>query len=279
MFGASAYLRWEKMTDLHFSRAATNEILSSRNGKVKELIGRKYYHIISINEAFMTIHRYMFFDYAHINIEKYWTNITTMRKSWECGTGIIRPKRGGENEVSFIEQRDYNVLQNCLGACRELMCEIRVRMLTESKAPRISTKVAKNNSLLLKEWYIFPMNDKRHSSVPLPFLKAKRLSGRKEFDSNHQSSLDLTMCSKILHKEEESAIGRNEVLEFCLAMGITLYAHHKGGICWFVKILFIEARRASNALAGRCFNITGEILSRPDAVDFLEAIAYVEMIC
>jgi hypothetical protein len=39
--------------------------------------------------------------------------------------------------------------------------------------------------------------------------------------------------------------------------------------------LFIKARRAFNALAGRRFNVTGEILSRPDAVDFLEAIAYV----
>jgi hypothetical protein len=95
----------------------------------------------------------------------------------------------------------------------------------------MSTKVATKNSLLLKEWYIFPMNDERHSIVPLPFLKAKRLSDRKELDSNHQSSLDLSMCSKILHKEEESAIGRNEVLEFCLAMGMTLYAHYEGGIC------------------------------------------------
>jgi len=40
-------------------------------------------------------------------------------------------------------------------------------------------------------------------------------------------------------------------------------------------MLFIKARRESNAIAGRCFSMTSEILSRPDAVDFLEAIAYV----
>lgn len=98
---------------------------------------------------------------------------------------------------------------------------MRVRILTESKAPRISTKLATKNSLLLKEWYMFSMNDERHSIVPLPFLKAKRLSGRKELDSNHKSSLDLSMYSKILHKGEERVIGRNELLEFCLSMGMT----------------------------------------------------------
>jgi hypothetical protein len=49
------------------------------NGKVEGLIGRKYYHIISINEAIMTIQLKMFIDYAHINIENYWTNTTTLR--------------------------------------------------------------------------------------------------------------------------------------------------------------------------------------------------------
>jgi hypothetical protein len=62
-------------------------------------------------------------------------------------------------------------------------------------------------------------------------------------------------------------------LEFCLAMGMTLYAHHVGGICWVVKMLFIKARRESKAIAERCFNMTGEILPRPGAVDFLEVIA------
>jgi len=95
-------------------------------------------------------------------------------------------------------------------------------MLTESKAPRMSMEVAKKNSLLLREWYMFPVKEERHSVVPLPFLKEKRLSGRIELFSNHQSNLDLSICSNILHNAEESAIGRKEVLEFCLAIGMTL---------------------------------------------------------
>lgn len=66
------------------------------------------------------------------------------------------------------------------------------------------------------------MNVERHSEVPVPFLKAKRLGGRIEFDSSHQSSLHFNMCSKVLRREEDSAMGRNEVLELDLGMRMTL---------------------------------------------------------
>jgi hypothetical protein len=56
---------------------------------------------------------------------------------------------------------------------------------------------------------------------------------------------------------------------------MALYTHHEDGIRWVVRILFIKASREFEAIAGRYFNMTGEILSRSDAMDFLEAIAYV----
>lgn len=45
------------------------------------------------------------------------------------------------------------------------------------------------------------MNVERYSIVPRygPFLEAKRLVGKMELVSSHQSSLDLSICSKILH--------------------------------------------------------------------------------
>lgn len=72
--------------------------------------------------------------------------------------------------------------------------------------------------------------------VPIPFLKANILVDRMELFSNHQSSLDLSICSNILHKEEEMAIGRKEVLEFCLGIEMTLYEFHNRGICRLLKI-------------------------------------------
>lgn len=39
------------------------------------------------------------------------------------------------------------------------------------------------------------------------------------------------------------------------------------------KILFIIDKRHARAFEGRCFSIIGDILSRPDAVDFREDMA------
>lgn len=58
--------------------------------------------------------------------------------------------------------------------------------------------------------------------VPRHFLNANILVDRIELDSSQQSSLDLSICSNILHREEEIAIGLKEVLEFCLGIGIIL---------------------------------------------------------
>jgi len=62
----------------------------------------------------------------------------------------------------------------------------------------------------------------RHSIVPTPFLNANTLGGRMELDSSHQSSLDLRICSNNLQSEDDSAIGRKEVLELGLGIGMTL---------------------------------------------------------
>lgn len=53
------------------------------------------------------------------------------------------------------------------------------------------------------------------------FLNAKRLAGKMELFSSHQSTLDLCMCSNILHNEEDNVIVRHEVLEFCVGRGMT----------------------------------------------------------
>jgi hypothetical protein len=54
----------------------------------------------------------------------------------------------GKKKKRFLRlKRENNMLQNLAGACKERRCEIRVEILTESKAPWISTK----KCLLLKE--------------------------------------------------------------------------------------------------------------------------------
>lgn len=79
-------------------------------------------------------------------------------------------------------------------------------MLTESNAPRMSTKVAINNFLLLKEFYMFFMkNESFHRTSSFPEVK-KVIWQNRVF--SHQSNLDLSMCSKILHTTEKSAIGK-----------------------------------------------------------------------
>jgi len=69
---------------------------------------------------------------------------------------------------------------------------------------------------------MLPIKVERQSIVPMPFLNAKRLGGSMELDSSHQSSLVLSICSKTLQSEEDNAIGRNDVFEFDLGIGMTL---------------------------------------------------------
>jgi len=68
---------------------------------------------------------------------------------------------------------------------------------------------------------MLPISVDRHSMVPTPFLNANKFADKIELDSNHQSSLDFNIYSKTLHREEDRAIGRKEVLEFDLGMGMT----------------------------------------------------------
>ena len=57
--------------------------------------------------------------------------------------------------------------------------------------------------------------------MPLPLQKANKLLDRISFDSSHQSRRVLSTCSKILHKAEDKTIGRKEVEELDLGIGIT----------------------------------------------------------
>jgi hypothetical protein len=52
-----------------------------------------------------------------------------------------------------------------------------------------------------------------------------------ELDSSHQSSLDLSICLNNLQSEEDRAIGRKEVLELGLGIGMTLYEYQVIGNC------------------------------------------------
>jgi len=68
---------------------------------------------------------------------------------------------------------------------------------------------------------MLPISVDRHTMVPTPFLKANKFADKVELYSSHQSSLDFNKYSKTLHREEDRAIGRNEVpMEFGL-MGMT----------------------------------------------------------
>lgn len=67
-----------------------------------------------------------------------------------------------------------------------------------------------------------PIRVEMQSKVPIPFLKAKKLAGKRELFSSHQSSLHFSMCSNNLHSENDNAMGRKEVSEHGLGIGMTL---------------------------------------------------------
>lgn len=118
-----------------------------------------------------------------------------------------------------------------------------------------------------------PIKLARQSVVPLPRLKAYRLSGKIGLDSSHQSSRFLKMCSTTLQSEEDKAIGRKELFDLAFGMEITLYLVQDKWIkLKSIKLLSILSK-SSNALVGRCFNIRGDIQSMPEAADLREKIA------
>jgi len=69
-----------------------------------------------------------------------------------------------------------------------------------------------------------PIKLARQSVVPLPCLKADKLSGRIELDSSHQSSLFLKMCLTTLQSGEDKAIGWKELFKWAFGIEVTLYA-------------------------------------------------------
>lgn len=109
--------------------------------------------------------------------------------------------------------------------------------------------------------------------MPLPLLKAYKLSGKIEFDSNHQSSLFLIIYSNNLHMAEDKAMGLKDAIEFALGIGITLKSVQDSGIIFDIIILFKIERRRSSALIGKLRNIIADMWSMPEARDLREAIA------
>jgi hypothetical protein len=105
----------------------------------------------------------------------------------------------------------------------------------------------------------------RHSSVPLPFLKANKFIERIELCSSHQSSRFIKINSIILHNAEDKAMGLNALLALALGIGMTLNSFHELGILLIRRILLRIFRRYSTALVGKCLSMMGEILSRPEA--------------
>jgi predicted AAA+ superfamily ATPase len=63
---------------------------------------------------------------------------------------LVALKKEEKNRFLCLKRED-KTLQNKVGTCKERRWEISVEMLTELNAPRMSTKMAKKNSLLLKE--------------------------------------------------------------------------------------------------------------------------------
>jgi hypothetical protein len=116
----------------------------------------------------------------------------------------------------------------------------------------------------------------RQSKITLPRLKANNLSGNKELDSSHQSNLFLKICS---NKADGSAIGRKELLVRALRIGITLNSVQEEEILRVLINFFRIERRSSVTSTGKCFNISGEMLSKPEAIDLWESIAEINSPC
>ena len=68
-------------------------------------------------------------------------------------------------------------------------------------------------------------------------------------------------------------MGLNVLVELALGIGMTLNSFQKSGILLRRRILLSIFKRYSTTLVGRCLSMMGKILSRPEAVDLLDAIA------
>jgi len=82
------------------------------------------------------------------------------------------------------------------------------------------------------------------------------------------------MCSVILHRDDDKAIGRKALkFELAFGMGITLNCCQVSGMIKFEKRLLRISRRTVKVLDGRFLISSGDIRSKPEATDFLELIA------
>lgn len=104
-----------------------------------------------------------------------------------------------------------------------------------------------NQKFFVVEGMVNMSGENRHSRLPLPLRKANKLSNKIAFDSSHQSRRDLSMRSKILHKAEDKAIGRKEVEELDLGIGMTRKEDQDEGRCWVINNWLKIQSRTSRA--------------------------------
>ncbi|KAL4104814.1 hypothetical protein QTP88_020090 [Uroleucon formosanum] len=120
-----------------------------------------------------------------------------------------------------------------------------------------------------------PTKYDRHSRVPRPLRKPNSFSGRIDRGSTHQSNLVFIICSVILQRVEERAIGLYAAkLAFGLGMGITLNCRQETGTLRFRNKLLSISSKHLMGLSGRFFMRMEEIESSPEAGDLLELIAF-----
>lgn len=96
-----------------------------------------------------------------------------------------------------------------------------------------------------------PTKCDKHSLVPGPLRKPNILLVRIERCSIHQSSLDLIICSVILHSDEDKEIGQI-AFKFGpdFGIGMTLNWLHVAGTVSFKKRLLIILSKKSKAQVG-----------------------------
>jgi len=83
----------------------------------------------------------MLFDNAHVNIEQYWYKKTILWPTCKGGMNTTCAKRKGENEISFVEDRERTSCKNLVVTCNEWEC-------SQSNAPQMSK--GSNNQFFVK---------------------------------------------------------------------------------------------------------------------------------
>jgi len=81
----------------------------------------------------------MLFNDTHIDIKEYWTKAAIL---WQVVERVLYELKGKEKNNSLLLIRDSNILRNLEGTFSERRWEMRVDILTESKASRMSMNEA-----------------------------------------------------------------------------------------------------------------------------------------